>query len=71
MNTQKEVNPHFKPVWTTKKPHNVLKSGRNSFKFSVIVLLLVFMMIGYIIVGKKPMWSLFVKLLVIFVTRFT
>lgn len=53
VNIQKEVNPHFKSVWTTKKPYNVLKGGRNSFKSSVIALLLVFMMIGYIIAGKK------------------
>lgn len=50
---QKEVNPHFKSVWTTKKPNNVLKGGRNSFKSSVIALLLVFMMIPYILLSKQ------------------
>lgn len=41
---QKNINPHFKSVWTSKKPYNVLKGGRNSFKSSVIALLLVFKM---------------------------
>lgn len=50
---QKEVNPHFKSVWTTKEPNNILKGGRNSFKSSVIVLLLVYMMIQYIMRGHK------------------
>lgn len=42
---QKNVNPHFKPVWTSKKPYNILKGGRNSFKSSVIALLLVYKML--------------------------
>ena len=50
---QKEVNPHFRSVWTTNKPYNVMKGGRNSFKSSVIALLLVFMMIKYINRGQK------------------
>lgn len=50
---QKNINPHFKEVWTTSKPYNVLKGGRNSFKSSVIALLLVFMMIPFLIAGKK------------------
>ena len=49
----KEVNPHFQSVWTTKKPFNILKGGRNSFKSSVIALLLVFIMILYIQIGQK------------------
>ena len=49
----KEVNPHFQDVWTTPKPFNILKGGRNSFKSSVIALLLVFMMILYIQIGEK------------------
>ena len=53
INIQKEVNPHFKSVWKTKEPNNILKGGRNSFKSSVIALLLVFMMISYIVRGKK------------------
>ncbi len=53
VNIQKEVNPHFKPVWTTNKPYNILRGGRNSFKSSVIALKLVFMMLLYITVGKK------------------
>ena len=50
---QKNINPHFKEVWTTSKPYNVLKGGRNSFKSSVIALLLVYMMIPFLIAGKK------------------
>ncbi|MEA1855598.1 PBSX family phage terminase large subunit [Cytobacillus sp. OWB-43] len=50
---QKEVNPHFKSVWTTKKPYNILRGGRNSFKSSVIVLMLVFMMMKLIRKGEK------------------
>ena len=53
INIQKEVNPHFKPVWTTDKPYNILRGGRNSFKSSVIALKLVFMMLLYITVGKR------------------
>lgn len=52
-NVQKNVNPHFKDVWTSKKPYNILKGGRNSFKSSVIALKLVFMMIMYIVMGEK------------------
>ena len=52
INIQKEVNPHFKEVWTTNKPYNILKGGRNSFKSSVIALLLVYMMIPYINKGQ-------------------
>lgn len=50
---QKEVNPHFKSVWTTKKPYNILRGGRNSFKSSVIALLLVYMMLWYLTKGQK------------------
>lgn len=50
---QKNVNPHFKDVWTSNKPYNILKGGRNSFKSSVIALKLVFMMIMYIMRGQK------------------
>lgn len=53
INIQKEVNPNFKSVWTTKKPYNVLKGGRNSFKSSVIALLLVFMLLVHIRLGRK------------------
>lgn len=45
---QKEVNPHFEEVWKSKKPYNILRGGRNSFKSSVIALKLVMMMIWYI-----------------------
>lgn len=45
---QKEVNPHFKRVWKTNKPYNILRGGRNSFKSSVIALLLVYMMLPFI-----------------------
>lgn len=50
---QKEVNPAFKSVWTSKKPYNILRGGRNSFKSSVIALKLVMMMLLYIKDGKK------------------
>ncbi|QTD43284.1 PBSX family phage terminase large subunit [Sporosarcina sp. Te-1] len=50
---QQNVNPHFKPVWKTKKPYNILRGGRNSFKSSVIVLQLVYMMLQYITRGEK------------------
>ncbi|MEH7236764.1 PBSX family phage terminase large subunit [Bacillus sp. JJ1562] len=50
---QKNVNPHFKEVWLTVKPYNILKGGRNSFKSSVIVLKLMFMMIWYIMRGEQ------------------
>ena len=50
---QKNVNPNFKTVWQSQKPYNVLKGGRNSFKSSVIVLKLVYMMIKYIMKGDK------------------
>ncbi|MBF0778171.1 PBSX family phage terminase large subunit [Streptococcus cuniculi] len=50
---QKNVNPHFKSVWKSKKPYNILKGGRNSFKSSVVALLLVFKMICYIMRRDK------------------
>lgn len=53
INIQKNINPHFKSVWTTKKPYNILKGGRNSFKSSVVVLKLVYVMILYIMRGEK------------------
>lgn len=53
VNIQNEVNPHFKSVWTTRKPYNILKGGRNSFKSSVVVLLLVFYMLGYMAKGSR------------------
>ena len=53
VNIQDNVNPHFKEVWTTSKPYNVLKGGRNSFKSSVIALLLVFIVVPFLIAGKK------------------
>lgn len=49
---QKEVNPKFKSIWKTKKPYNILKGGRNSFKSSVIALWLVFQMLLYIVKGE-------------------
>lgn len=52
-NVQKNVNPNFKDVWTSKKPYNILKGGRNSFKSSVIALKLVFMMLIFIMQGKR------------------
>src|SRR5690625_5235663 len=53
VNIQKEVNPHFKPVWTSKKPYNILRGGRNSFKSSVIALKLTYMMLQYIARGER------------------
>lgn len=53
VNIQENINPHFKSVWTTSKPYNVLKGGRNSFKSSVIALLLVYMIIPFLVAGKK------------------
>lgn len=50
---QKEVNPHFKSVWTSKKPYNILRGGRNSFKSSVIALKLVYMLLPFINSGEK------------------
>jgi|SRR5690625_611495 len=50
---QKEVNPHFRPVWTTNKPYNILRGGRNSFKSSVIAIQLAYMMLQYITKGEK------------------
>lgn len=46
-NIQKNVNPHFKSVWLSNKPYNILKGGRNSFKSSVIALLLVYKMLQF------------------------
>lgn len=53
INIQKEVNPHFKPVWTTNKPYNILRGGRNSFKSSVIAIMLAYMMLRMITKGEK------------------
>ncbi|PMR03856.1 PBSX family phage terminase large subunit [Listeria monocytogenes] len=50
---RKEVNPHFAEVWKAAKPFNVLKGGRNSFKSSVIALLLVSLLIPYLSRGEK------------------
>ena len=50
---QQEVNPNFKSVWQSRKPNNVLKGGRSSFKSSVIALKLVYKMIKYIRKGEK------------------
>ncbi|HLR91945.1 MAG TPA: phage terminase large subunit, partial [Atopostipes sp.] len=50
---QKNVNPHFKRVWTSNNPYNILRGGRNSFKSSVIALKLIYMMIWYLNRGQK------------------
>lgn len=50
---QKNVNPHFKSVWCSKVPYNVLKGGRNSFKSSVVALKLVNDMVKMIAKGEK------------------
>ena len=49
---QENINPHFKSVWVSSLPYNILKGGRNSFKSSVIVLKLAYMMLRYIIAGE-------------------
>ena len=49
----KNINPTFYDVWTGNKPYNVLRGGRNSFKSSVISLLLAFKMIEAIRAGKR------------------
>ena len=48
-----EINPHFAKVWYSSKPYNILKGGRNSFKSSVLALLLVYQMIDYIQRSEK------------------
>src|SRR5690625_5080963 len=53
INIQKEVNPHFKSVWTSNKPYNILRGGRNSFKSSVIALKLAYEILKYINKGEK------------------
>src|SRR5690625_2409902 len=53
VNIQKEVNPAFKSVWTSNKPYNILKGGRNSFKSSVIALKLAYEMLRYISINEK------------------
>lgn len=50
---QKNINKNFKSVWQSKKPYNVLKGGRNSFKSSVVALLLVYKMIQCIQKNEK------------------
>lgn len=50
---QGEINPNFRSVWASKKPYNILKGGRNSFKSSVIALKLVKDMINMIHKGKQ------------------
>lgn len=50
---QENINPHFKSVWVSSLPYNVLKGGRNSFKSSVVVLKLVYMMLRYIRADEK------------------
>ena len=51
-NVQKNVNPHFKSVWLSKYPYNILKGGRNSFKSSVVALLLVYKMLQITMRGQ-------------------
>ena len=49
----KNINPTYYKVWHTQKPYIVLKGGRNSFKSSVIALLLVFKMAQAIQKGQR------------------
>lgn len=50
---QENVNPHFKEVWTSKVPYNVMKGGRNSFKSTVAALKLSSMMTDYVAKGER------------------
>ena len=50
---QKNVNPHFKSVWVSKLPYNVLAGGRNSFKSSVVALNMVYGMAKFLKKNKK------------------
>ncbi|MCT1904103.1 PBSX family phage terminase large subunit [Oceanobacillus sojae] len=50
---QKEVNPNFKKVFKARYTYNILKGGRNSFKSSVIALLLIYLMLPYLNQGKR------------------
>lgn len=52
-NVQKNVNPHFKRVWTTNAPYIVLKGGRSSFKSSVVALKLIYMLLKQIKDGHR------------------
>ena len=52
-NVLEEVNPVFRPVWTSKYPYNILRGGRNSFKSSVISMLLLYKMLRMIQRGHK------------------
>lgn len=47
------INPTYYKVWNTQKPYIVLKGGRNSFKSSVIALLLVFKMVQAVNRGRQ------------------
>ena len=47
------INPTYYKVWHTQKPYIILKGGRNSFKSSVIALLLVFKMAQAVNQGKQ------------------
>lgn len=51
---QKEVKPHFKKVWLSDKPYNILFGGRNAFKSYVVALKLVSMMIKKLSRGGRP-----------------
>lgn len=51
--TSQIINPHFKYLWTTKRPYIIAKGGRGSFKSSTISLKLVMMMKRHIQHGHK------------------
>lgn len=52
-NVLENINPHFKPVWISNKPYNVLSGGRNSFKSSVTALLAVRLFMSYVAQGER------------------
>lgn len=50
---QKNVNPHFKKVWTTDCDYIILKGGRSSFKSSVVALKLAYTMLKQMQHGRR------------------
>lgn len=50
---QEQIQPHFKPVWTSKHPHVVMKGGRTSFKSSTGFPKAVYNLIPYLIKGER------------------
>lgn len=53
LNLNNEINKNFFDVWYSSKPFNVLRGGRNSFKSSVVAMLITYKMLEQIMNGKK------------------